>query len=157
MYQVYNRGAFIFYPGFFQLVVFKGLPIPCGGGADSLFLLLFLQFVSLNLNFFFVFCFLVSCSSVSLFHRVCMSCLSYQVRSWHCIAVSNWYCASCLLTWQPISICGAALVRHNLYIFYVRRIGTDTGCARCRRVERTVWCQEHHTKCFDIFRPCLSV
>ena len=26
----------------------------------------------------------------------------------------------------------------NFYLFYDRRIGTDTGCARCRRIERAV-------------------
>ena len=39
--------------------------------------------------------------------------------------------------WQR-SISGVALWPHNLYLFWDWRIGTDTGCAGCRRVERTV-------------------
>ena len=112
MYQVYNRGAFIFYPGFFQLVVFKGLPIPCGGGADSLFLLLFLQFVSLNLNFFFVFWFLVL-----LFHYfIEFVCHAYRTRYDHGTALLS-----------PIDIVLPAYLPDNLYLS-VAQLWYDITC-----------------------------
>ena len=64
-----------------QLVIFKCLPHPQRGGIDSLFLLFFLfSFDSPMFLLFFLFLF------VFLFHRICMSYLSYPAW-WHGITL----------------------------------------------------------------------
>ena len=74
----------------------------------------------------------------------------------------TWYCiAYCLYTWQCTAVVSllwrsfgttelVSLLQND------RRIGTDTGCAGCRRVEKTVSCEEHtHIISQPQIRPCL--
>ena len=67
---------------------------------------------------------------------ICMSYLSYPVR-WQLIALST------LLTALQCSISVSWFSDHRACISLGGRISTDTGCARCRPVERTVSCEEH--------------
>ena len=67
-----------------------------------------------------------------------MSYLSYPVR-WQVIALST------LLTALQCSISVSRFCDQSLYLVSIigGMIGTDTGCAGCRRAERTVSCEEH--------------
>ena len=84
----------------------------------------------------FIFFFLVSyvfplCQRILI--AICMSYLSYSVR-WHAIALST------LLTALPVhrNISVSWFCDHRACISPGGRIGTDTGCTGCRRVERTI-------------------
>ena len=85
-------------------------------------------FVSLSLSFF-------SVNASGLLRSFCMHDVSYPVR-WHVIALST------LLTALQCSISVSWFCNHRTCICLGGRIGTDTGCAGCRWVERAVSCKE---------------
>ena len=94
-------------------------------------------FLVLLIFFYDVVCFFVSfvflsVNSSGLLAVICMSYLSYPAR-WQVIALST------LLTALQFSISMSLFCDHSsACISLGGRISTDTGCAGCRRVERTV-------------------
>ena len=73
---------------------------------------------------------------------MCMPYLAYPVR-WHVIALST------LLTALTRRISVSWCCDHRASISLGGRISADIACAGCRRVERTVKCEEH-THCHAI-------
>ena len=63
-----------------------------------------------------------------------MSYLSYPVR---------WQVMALLLHYNVVSLCRGFVATELVCLSLGWRIGTDTGCSGCRRVERPVWCEEH--------------
>ena len=108
------------------LVLLFSFACHISGGALHLFIL-FLFYIC----FYFPvgFLYFLSCRRIWI-ASICMSYLSYPVR-WQVIALST------LLTALQCSISVSCLCDHRACILG-GRLGTDTGRAGCRRVERTV-------------------
>ena len=74
---------------------------------------------------------------------VCLSVFSLSVYrgSWRMYVVA-WHCTTSTAVYlvQRSCLC-RSLWPQSLYLYVGWRISADTGCARCRRVERTVLCE----------------
>ena len=118
------------------IVLFSLSHLSPGGHDTSVLFFILRYFVILCFMLFVPFVFLsVSASGLLLsFVRIIPEyvCVVSSTMACHC----NAYSTHCITMYQVVSLCRGFVT--IACISLGRRIGTDTGCAKCRRVERTV-------------------
>ena len=107
-----------------------------------LLLRVFTQSIYLRTRYLFVLVLYFLSIILSLFQSigvasVCMLCLSQPST----LRLMAWHCTTCYLCLRRCCLC-RSFVTTDLDSLG-RRISADTGCAGCRRVERTFYCEAH--------------